>query len=66
MPRPLDFPQPWRSAAQKYGGGAAFAKLLGVSYMTLYRWAHGINVPTGDLRDRVLALAPEVFRVRPS
>lgn len=45
MPRPTTLPEPWRSLAEKLGGVQALADALLCSPVTLWRWAHGTQIP---------------------
>ena len=45
MSRQTELPQPWASLTRRHGTGAKLATELGVSYYTLYRWAHGYCAP---------------------
>jgi hypothetical protein len=50
------FPAPWGSLARQHGTVANLALKLGVSYETLYRWAHGLCEPPDAAQDRLTGL----------
>lgn len=53
MPQASKLPSPWLDLANRFGGPTAFARYLGVSFSTLYRWANGIIEPLDDNRARL-------------
>ena len=49
----LALPPPWLELALYVGGASSLARELGVSRMTVWRWAHGRASPPLVVRDAV-------------
>lgn len=56
MGRKARLPEPWRYLAAHSGGAEALASKLGVSYVTLWRWAHGLCCPAELNAEKVRGL----------
>lgn len=56
MGRKARLPEPWQSLAAHHGGAMALAELLGVSYVTFWRWTHGLCSPSPENEAKVAAL----------
>lgn len=56
MARPITLPDPFRALAEKVGGVARLAMVLGVTPRTIHRWATGARALDGPARILVSSL----------
>lgn len=57
MGRPTTLPSPWLELADAAGGVGKLAAMLGVSPMTIWRWAHGKASMSGPAKLAVESIA---------
>lgn len=57
MGRPTTLPSPWLELADAAGGVGQLAAMLGVSPMTIWRWAHGKTSMSGPAKLAVESIA---------
>lgn len=59
MPKPVTLPKPWTKIVNAYGGRRCFAEQMGVSEITVYRWAHKESKMSLATQKEVIRLARE-------
>ena len=57
MPKPVTLPKPWTEIVNAYGGRRFFAEKMGVSEITIYRWAHKESKMSLATQNEVMRLA---------
>lgn len=57
MPKPVTLPNPWTEIVNAYGGRRSFAEKIGVSEITVYRWAHKMSKMSSATQKEVIRLA---------
>lgn len=60
MGRPTTLPSPWLELADAAGGVGKLAALLGVSPMTVWRWAYGHASMSGPARIAVAMVSRDL------
>ncbi len=57
MTKPVTLPAPWTEIVNAYGGRRSFAEKIGVSEITVYRWAHRKSKMSPATQREVIRLA---------